>query len=161
MWIWIWLLREELNQFTQGECPSVKVEALFYSSKLPTEVNQGLPKVVVLLCRFFVSNQVVNWLCVQTVGLYWDSAWNASRVRYQMHAKTTFLLPDSRKIERLTVNWFGLLAVWRNRMNWNKPVSLFVPISHSYFLPSFLFSFLPSFYSSFPPSCPPPLMICL
>lgn len=105
---------------------------------------RGVPKVVVLLCGFFISNQVLSWLCVQTGGLYWDFFWKAPRISYQMHAKTAFLLLDYRKMERLTVNWFGLLALWRNRVNWNKPVRLSFCLL--FMLALTLFSFCPSFY---------------
>lgn len=50
---------EKINQFTQNECPCVKIEALFYSLKHPMEVSWGFPQSG-SFCGFFVSNQVVN-----------------------------------------------------------------------------------------------------
>lgn len=45
------------QQVHTGACLRVEVVALFCSSELPTQVSQGVPKVVVLLGGFFVSNK--------------------------------------------------------------------------------------------------------
>ena len=105
-----------------GECPSVEVDALFCCSKTSYSSQSGGPKSGSFTLWVFHVKSSSNVIICAVSGFVWRMC--PKSIQNQMHAKTTFLLPKSREIERLTVNAFGLLALCRNRRNQNKPVSL-------------------------------------
>lgn len=97
------MLGEKRNQFTDSECPRVKVEAS-YRSQLgggPQSVSFTLwlspikSGSKLIMCA---DGRFVLRICLESI-------------QNQMCAKTAYLLPESRKIERLTVIDLGSLLL--------------------------------------------------